>query len=124
MSTLPSRSIMEPAKLRKDAAHLLSLAPDAETLVADLLRQVRQHMFTEQAIRDGYGHSFRVLEDDIVRAYANGLRDCIDVVRDLRPAGNTRLTYDGFRGQALRRLRASLRWHDSRTVADAGGANV
>ena len=103
------RPDLSPEKLRKDAEQLLGRYQDPSVLVARLLRDLRQHRQTEEAIREGYSHTSSILEEDIDRARVYGLMDALDMLKRMTPAPSTRLTYEGCRGQLARQLRARIK---------------
>lgn len=99
------RDKFDPDVLRRDAAHLLRVATDPVTLVASLLRTIRSQHDEGEHIREGYGHSQKLLQEDH-RAYLEGVRG--DLARELRreirrqPPSGQHLTYAGGLRRAAR----------------------
>lgn len=95
---------LDPVVLAHDAAYLLSFNKP-EKLVADLLKQVRGHDDTVNAVVDGYSRSYRELEASIEEMIATQRRQLANAVRreiDRDPAPNQRLSYAGGLRRAYR----------------------
>lgn len=86
-----TRNRLDPEVLAEDATNLLATAGDVHALVVSLLKTCRQNDDTENAIRQGYEFTSRLLEDQLRAAETerNEYREALRAVR--RATRNLRL---------------------------------